>query len=329
MFSKKPLVLFLIGSLLFLRFPSSLQAAVGEKAMVVTPDFRATQAALEVLKQGGNAVDAAVAAQWALNVVEPQASGIGGGGLFLFYDVGTRRILSFDGSIKAPEEASPKMFLDGSGKPFSYQPERNTGGLSVGVPGLLKLMEEVHAKYGTHKFPFAKLMEPAILLAEEGTEVSIDLARALRENVKRLALLDPERGIFFKDSVQLGEGQKLTQSELAKALRLIQGKGTEAFYEGAIAKAITSAVRKNSYRAGLLSRKDLEDYTIATRDPAHSTYQGYASCSEKRRRLLSRIVPVSQIRIFSMFLSKSFFRRHGRKTGQALSNSIRSSNRMV
>ena len=174
-----------------------LYAATGDKAMIVSPDSRATQAALEVLKQGGNAVDAAVTAQWVLNVVEPQASGIGGGGLFLFYDIGTRRILSFDGSAKAPAKAFPKMFLDESGKPLPYQPERNTGGLPVGVPGLLKLTEEVHAKYGTHKFPFAKLMEPAIHQAEDGAEVSATLAEALRENAKRLVLLDPERTVFF------------------------------------------------------------------------------------------------------------------------------------
>ena len=252
-----------------------LYAATGDKAMIVSPDSRATQAALEVLKQGGNAVDAAVTAQWVLNVVEPQASGIGGGGLFLFYDIGTRRILSFDGSAKAPAKAFPKMFLDESGKPLPYQPEKNTGGLPVGVPGLLKLTEEVHAKYGTHKFPFAKLMEPAIHQAEDGAEVSATLAEALRENAKRLVLLDPERTVFFKNGAPLGEGQKFSQPELAKAFRLIQAKGAEAFYRGAIAKAIARAVRKNAYRSGLLDGKDLEDYTIAARDPIHATYQGY------------------------------------------------------
>jgi len=243
--------------------------------MVVSSDPRATQAALEVLKQGGNAVDAAVAAQWVLGVVEPQASGIGGSGLFLFYDIGTRRILSFDGSVKAPAESSPKMFLDESGKPLSYQPERNTGGLSVGVPGLLKLTKEVHAKYGTHKFPFNKLMEPAIRLAEEGTEMSAVLAKALRENAKRLALLDPEKTIFFEKGVPLEEGRKFPQPELAKAFRLIQAKGVEAFYEGAIAKAIARAVCKNAYRPGFLKEKDLGAYTIVGRDPIHATYQGH------------------------------------------------------
>jgi gamma-glutamyltranspeptidase / glutathione hydrolase len=272
---RKSLVFLGISSLFSLSLLSSLQAATGEKAMVVSSDPRATQAALEVLKQGGNAVDAAVTAQWMLGVVEPQASGIGGGGLFLFYDIGTRRILSFDGSVKAPEKAFPKMFLDESGKPLSYQPERNTGGLSVGVPGLLKLSEEVHAKYGTHKFPFAKLLEPAIGLAEEGTEVSAALAKALRENAKRLALLDPEKTIFFKEGLPLEEGQKFSQPELAKAFRLIQAKGVDVFYRGTIAKAIAHVVRKNAYRAGLLDERDLRDYAIATRDPIHATYQGY------------------------------------------------------
>jgi gamma-glutamyltranspeptidase/glutathione hydrolase len=261
--------------LLIILFSPGLQAATAEKAMVVSPDPRATQAALEVLKQGGNAVDAAIAAQWVMGVVEPQASGIGGGGLLIFYDIGTRRILFFDGSVKAPAKASPGMFLDKNKIPLPYQPERNTGGLPVGVPGLLKLMEEIHAKYGTHKFPFEKLMEPAIQQAEKGTEVSAALARTLRENAERLELLDPKKEVFFENGVLLEGGQEFSQPELAKALRLIQAKGAKVFYKGAIADAIARAVRKNVYRAGLLSERDLKDYAIATRDPVHATYQGY------------------------------------------------------
>jgi gamma-glutamyltranspeptidase/glutathione hydrolase len=249
--------------------------AIGEKAMVVTSDPRATQAALEILKQGGNAVDAAVTAQWMLSVVEPQASGLGGGGLLLFYDIGTRRILYFDGSVKAPAKAFPKMFLDENGKPLPYQPERNTGGLSVGVPGLLKLTEEVHAKYGTHKFSFEKLLEPASRQVENGTEVSEALARALQENAERLVLLDPEKTVFFENGVPLGAGKKLFQPELARTLRLIQVKGIKTFYKGAIAKAMTDVVHKNVYREGLLSEKDLENYKIAVREPLHITYQGF------------------------------------------------------
>jgi len=261
--------------LLFLCLASSAYAAVGEKAMAVTPDSRATHTALEILKQGGNAVDAAVAAEWALQAVCPQSSGIGGGGFFLFYDIGTRRILFVDGSVKAPAKSSPEMFLDLKGKLLPYQPDRSTGGMPVGVPGLLKLTNEVHAKYGTHKFPFAKLFEPAIRLAEEGTDVSAPLAKALRENAKRLALLDPQREIFFKQGVPLEEGAKFSQPELAKTFRLIQSKGAETFYDGVLATAITQAVQRAAYRPGRLSERDLEDYRSVERDPVHATYQGY------------------------------------------------------
>ncbi len=249
--------------------------ATGEKAVVVTPDPRATQAALEVLKQGGNAVDAAVTAQWVLNVVAPQSSGIGGGGLLLFYDIGTRRILSFDGSVKAPAKASPEMFLDASGKLLSYQPERNTGGLPVGVPGILKLAEEVHAKYGTRKFPFPKLFNPAIRYAEEGTPVSADLADALRENEKRLELLDPGKAVFFESGKPFDEGQTVYQPELAKTFRLIQTRGTAPFYKGTIAKEIERTVRKSVFQPGRLRGRDFEDYRVVSRSPLHATYQGY------------------------------------------------------
>ena len=264
-----PLFFFLVSS------PSIIEAASGEKAMVVTPDPRATQTALEILKQGGNAVDAAVAAGWVMSVVSPQSSGIGGGGLLLFYDIGTRRILFFDGSVKAPADARPEMFRDAQGKLLPHQPDRNTGGLPVGVPGLLKLAEEVHAKYGTHKFPFEKLFEPAILLAENGTAVSAELSLALRENTERLGLLDPEKTVFFKEGIPLGAGETLQQPELVKAFRLIQKRGSSAFYRGAIASAMTRAVRKNKVRPGMLKDRDLEDYTAAEREPLHSTYQGY------------------------------------------------------
>ena len=162
-----------------------------------------------------------------------------------------------------------KIFFDKNGNLLPYQPDQNTGGAPVGVPGLLKLTEEVHAKYGTHKFPFAKLFEPAIHEAENGTEVSASLAGELEKNKQRMALLGPLPAAFLK------RDKKIFQPELAKTFRLIQAKGTDVFYEGAIAKSIARAVRKSSYRPGLLSKRDLENYTTAARDPVHTTYQGY------------------------------------------------------
>lgn len=255
-------------------FSLRLEAAVGEKAMVVTSDPRATQTALEILKQGGNAIDAAVAAQWVLNVVQPNASGIGGSGYLLFYDIGIQRILFFDGSVKAPEEAFPKMFLDKTGQLLPYQ-ERSMGGLAVGVPGLLKLLEQVHGLYGTKKFSFGKLFDAAIEYAEKKTEVSASLANALQKNRDRLTLLGGDQGVFFDHREVLLQGQKLLQPDLAKTFRLIQAKGTEAFYKGKIAKAIIAAVQKNHFRNGFLSYRDLERYEIAKRNPAHGSYQDY------------------------------------------------------
>lgn len=260
--------------LFLLMFLPSLQAATGYKAMVVTSDARATQAALEILRKGGNAVDAAVAAQWVMSVVAPQSCGLGGSGSLLFYESGTRRILFYDGSVKAPAEASPGMFFDAEGQVLPYA-ARSTGALSSGVPGLLRLAEEAHAKYGTRQFEFEKLWDPAIRLAEEGAEVSGALAKAIRENAERLAFLDPEKSVFFKNGIPLHEGEKCLQPELAGTFRLIQKKGAAVFYDGILAEAMAQAVSHSKASSGLFSKKDLEDYDVARREPVHATYLGY------------------------------------------------------
>lgn len=266
---------FVAWSLVFgISFSPCGYAATGEKAMVVTPDRRATQTALEILKQGGNAIDAAIAAQWVLNVVQPQTSGIGGSGYLLFYDIGTKRILFFDGSVKAPAEVTPQMFFEKKGGLLSYR-DRSTGGLAVGVPGLLKLFNEVHGLYGTKKFPFPKLLDPAIQYAEAGAELSPLLADSLKDNDERLTLFEEGKAVFFAKGQLPQVREKIIQSDLAKAFKLIQAKGTHAFYEGEIAKAMVRAVRKDPVRAGFLNYRDLEHYKIAKRDPVHGNYQDY------------------------------------------------------
>ena len=134
-------------------------------AMVVTAHSLATEKALEVLQSGGNAVDAAIAAQWVLNVVEPQSSGIGGGGFFLYYDAKSKGVYTFDGREKAPRSARPEMFLDEDGVPLPFYPDRITGGLAVGVPGTLKLLKRVHVKFGSMTYRFEELFTPAIQIA--------------------------------------------------------------------------------------------------------------------------------------------------------------------
>ncbi len=273
---KKATIFFLLASFFCGSLPSLFGAATGEKAMVVTPDPRATQAALEVLNEGGNALDAAIAAQWVFSVVQPQSSGVGGSGQLLFYDAAMRRILFFDGNVRAPGESNRGMFLDEKGELPPYRPDRNTGGRPVGVPGLLKLLQEVHSQFGTRKFPFEKLFDPAIKQAEEGTEVSEVLAQALRDEAPRLALSEEARKDLFDENGQpLREGQKLLQPDLAKMFRLVQTKGLKAFYDGDIAKAMVRAVQKDPFRPGSLSYRDLKHYEVVRRNPVHGSYQGY------------------------------------------------------
>ncbi len=245
-------------------------------AMVVTADPYATEAAVEVLQAGGNAVDAAIAAQWVLNVVEPQSSGIGGGGFFVYYDSKTKAIYTFDGREKAPAGASPEMFLDSGKNPIRFYPERITGGLPVGVPGTLKLLKRVHQRFGSRQILFEKLFETAIKLAEEGVPVSKRLAEAIREEQARLKLFEASEKVFFHpDGEPFKEDELLVQKDLARTFQTIAREGVGVFYEGEIGRALAEAVQRAPFHPGRLELSDLAFYEVAERDALHGTYRGY------------------------------------------------------
>jgi len=244
--------------------------------MVVTAHPLATDTALDVLKEGGNAVDAAIAAQWVLNVVEPHSSGIGGGGFFLFYEKTTGRVYTLDGREKAPEETVPYMYLDDARKPIPYIPDRVTGGHSVGVPGTLKLLKTVHDRFGSEQFFFSSLFEPAIQLAEQGFPISNRLAKFIEEHQDRLILFEASGDIFLDESARaLQEGHILVQSDLAETFRLIQREGIRVFYEGEIAHDIVECVRTASYRPGTIKISDLTYYDVKERNAILGNYRGY------------------------------------------------------
>ncbi|MBN1688594.1 MAG: gamma-glutamyltransferase [Candidatus Omnitrophica bacterium] len=269
----RTLISFLLIGLLF---SPQLRAAQGKHAMAVTSDPYATKAALEILKQGGNAVDAAIAAQWVLNVVEPQSSGIGGGGFFLYYDAVTKQIHAFDGREQAPQDAYPDMFLDENGFPFPYYPDRITGGLAVGVPGTLKLLQVVHSRFGSKKFSFSELFGPAIEVAERGFPVSKRLARYLEEHKKRLKLFPASRQTFFNpEGKSLEVHSLLFMPDLAETFKLVQKEGIRVFYEGEIAKDIAKAVREAPFHPGLMSEDDLSFYRVKERNPIRGRYRQY------------------------------------------------------
>lgn len=246
------------------------------KAMAVTADAAATRAAVDILKKGGNAVDAAIAAQWVLNVVEPQSSGIGGGGFFVYYEAASKKVYAFDGRETAPAAASPEMFLDKNGKPYRFWPDRVTGGLPAGVPGLLKMLKTVHARFGSNKVSFGDLFMPAAEIAEKGFPISERLARAIENEQDRLRLFKDSRKIFFdKKGSPLKAGDTLVQKDLARTFFILADEGIDPFYEGDIAKDIVKAVRKSPFHPGRMTLQDLAGYQVIEREPVRGTYRGY------------------------------------------------------
>lgn len=243
-------------------------------AMIVTANPLATQAGLEILKEGGNAVDAAAAAAFALNVVEPQSSGVGGGAFLLLALRGQEQVHAWDGREEAPASATPTWFLRPDGSPQPFYPDRITGGRPVGIPGLAQLLDRVVARYG--KMRLSRLVEPAARLAEQGFPVSPRLARALARHAKRLAQFPATRAILLHaDGSPLHAGDLLKQPDLAKALRRIGEQGARAFRKGPLAEALIKAVNEAPVNPGRLTLDDLRSYEPVEREPVAFDYHGY------------------------------------------------------
>lgn len=244
------------------------QVDVGKDGMVATAHPLASEIGADVLKKGGNAIDAAVAIQFALNVTEPMMSGIGGGGFMMVYDGKTKDTTIIDSRERAPAGATPDMFLDENGKAIPFS-ERSTKGTAVGVPGTLKGLEAALDKWGTRSMK--QLITPSIKLAEKGFPIDSVLADAIsnyQEKLSRTAAKD----VFLPNGEPLKEGDTLIQKDLAKTFKLIRSKGTDAFYEGKLAKALSDTVQNFG---GSMTEKDLENYDITIDEPIWGDYQGY------------------------------------------------------
>lgn len=281
--AKNPLAAWSILSfkLWFLLFTFNLLAvtnlfaasATAEKAMVVTQHPLATEAALDVLKRGGNAADAAITAQLVLNVVEPHGSGLGGGGFFLYYDHIQRSVLSYDAREAAPASAKPDMFMR-NGTPIPFFPERISGGLSVGVPGTPALIQKIYDKHASGLFSLEELVAPAAQLAREGVPVSKKLGEYLSQHAERLRQFPETKKIFFHGDQPLQEGNMLIQTDLADTLTLLGEKTAKEFYSGKIANAIVNAVNHSPVNSAQLTHDDLKDYVVIKRDPIYGNYRG-------------------------------------------------------
>jgi gamma-glutamyltranspeptidase/glutathione hydrolase len=244
------------------------------RQMVAAADPLAAEAGRRILRAGGSAVDAAIAVQMVLNLVEPQSSGVGGGGFLLHWSQAERKLRSYDGRETAPAAATPDRFLGPDGKPLAFL-DAVVGGKSVGVPGIVRMLEKAHRAHGRR--PWAELFEPAIRLAEEGFPVSRRLATLLAQEAK-LGLAEPARSYFFQpDGTPKPAGTILRNPALAETLRAIAANGSTAFYTGEIADAVVETVT-GARNPGDMTQGDLAGYEAKERDPLCGTYRLWRIC---------------------------------------------------
>ncbi len=246
------------------------------KHMVVAANPLAAQAGLDVLRKGGNAADALVVVQTVLGLVEPQSSGLGGGAFLTWYDAASRTVTTFDGRETAPAAATPALFLGSDGEPLGFF-DAVIGGRSVGVPGVPRLMEAVHTKYG--RTPWKDLLRPAIDLAESGFAVSPRLNTMIAEDAGRLDTQPATRAYFFNAAgAPLAAGTMVRNPDYAATLQAMADGGANAFYTGEIATKIVRAVTSHATNPGALNTRDLADYQVKERPAVCAPYRGLSVC---------------------------------------------------
>ncbi|MCC8999494.1 MAG: gamma-glutamyltransferase, partial [Candidatus Contendobacter sp.] len=246
-----------------------IHPVLAQRGMVVSQEALASQIGLDILKQGGNAVDAAIAIGFALAVTLPQAGNLGGGGFALVYNASKRQTEAIDFREAAPAAARRDQYLNEQGEVdeqrirYSHQ--------AVGVPGTAAGMALIHQQHG--RLPWPKLVEPAIRLAERGIPVSVELAQSLRTARERMAPWPASMTAFFKaDGSAYQPGETLIQPDLAASLKQIAEQGSKAFYEGDIARKLVADMQAHH---GLITLDDLKNYRAVVRAPVRGSYRGY------------------------------------------------------
>lgn len=243
--------------------------------MVVAANPIAARVGADMLAAGGSAADAAIATQLMLGLVEPQSSGVGGGGFFLHWRASDRKLTSLDARETAPMAATPELFLAADGKPLAFF-DGVVGGRSVGTPGIPALLWEAHQRWG--KLPWAALFVPAITLAEEGFAISPRLAGLIAGD-KHLARDPAARAYFYlPDGAPKPVGTILKNPDYAATLRKLAEAGPSAFYKGPIAEAVAAAAQAEP-NPGKLATSDLAKYQVKERAPVCGPYRGHQICS--------------------------------------------------
>ena len=243
--------------------------AFGAKGMVASQEALATEIGLDVLKQGGNAIDAAVSVGFALAVTLPRAGNLGGGGFMMVHDAKSGDTVAIDYREMSGGAAFRDMYLDDQGEADAQK--SRFSGLAVGVPGTVAGMALALERYGT--ISLAEALAPAIALAENGIDVTADLAQSLADLTKRLQKWPSTTAIFYKEGgVPYALGERLVQSDLAASMKLIAENGPSAFYEGPIAEKVVAAVGE---AGGHLTLDDFKAYEVKLREPVTGTYRGH------------------------------------------------------
>lgn len=243
-----------------------------ESFAVAAANPLATDAGYQVLKAGGNAIDAAIAVQMVLNLVEPQSSGIGGGAFLMYYDGSDVR--AYDGRETAPQGVTGELFME-NGEPIDFM-EAVASGLSVGVPGTLRMLEKAHAEHG--ELAWEELFIPAITLAEEGFAVSNRLHTSLASD--KYLRQDALASQFYYDAEgePIAVGETLKNPALAEVFRRVAAQGSDALNEGAVAENIVELVQNHPERPGTLSLEDMSGYEAVDREPLCTPWQQWEVC---------------------------------------------------
>jgi gamma-glutamyltranspeptidase/glutathione hydrolase len=255
---------------------SAKALVVAKHWMVAAADPQAAAAGAAILKAGGNAVDAAVAVQFVLGLVEPQSSGLGGGAFLLDWDAARHRLTTYDGRETAPLAATPALFLDATGQPLRFM-QAVVGGRSVGTPGVPRLLATVHAAHG--RLPWARLFRPAIRLATHGFRVSARLSGEIAEERATL-MRDPTARAYFFDAAgaPLKPGSLKRNPAYAETLRKLAAQGPAGFYRGRIAADIVRKVRHAPGNPGVLAPADFATYAAKERPPVCVPYRAFRVC---------------------------------------------------
>jgi gamma-glutamyltranspeptidase/glutathione hydrolase len=246
------------------------EAVVAQRFIVSAAHPLAVEAGYDVIKRGGSALDAAIAVQLVLGLVEPESSGIGGGAFLLYWSEGEKKLRSYDGRETAPLAARADRFLDSSGKPLKFM-DAVVGGRSVGVPGVMRMLELAHRRHG--RLPWGELFRPAIEAAEQGFALSPRL-HALLES-ERFLRDDPRaRAIYYGKAV----GERVVNPEYAATLKALAARGASAMYQGEIAADIVRAVGTHA-KPGDLTLGDMAAYRALEREPLCAPYRVWRVCS--------------------------------------------------